>query len=931
VTELRRHITGSRTAHGKEQVAGRAGSLPALGRALLAAGVLALLGAAHAADTASVVAGNARLEFLTPTLVRMEYSATGHFVDAPSAVVQRREWPAVAIERGEKDGWLAASSSALTVRYRLNSGAFTAANLEVSWHDQSGDHHWHPGDVDSGNLGGLTYSLDNISKANLPAGADLSSPVGNSIPGIDLILPNATPGLLSRSGYAFIDDSQTPVMNAQRTWIEPRSEPGLDWYFFTYGNNFRQVLSEYAQLCGPVPMVPRFVFGAWITDFNFEYFPGSAESARPDFQRYNQQYLMSEVVRMRRNHIPFDTLVLDFAWHNYGWDGGYDWSPLFPQPDELMRWLHGAGVKLSLNDHPGYINTGESILSFSDSHAPQVLEALGRAQPPKPSFDMDLSRGWSFSTDPHGPWRPIRVGLPWQEQGYKNFQGVGWYRATVHLPPQLPESLYLYIGEVANTYQIRVNGTEASHSQIHWPQRLTYTDITPLVSAGADNEIVLRVEPNTEPGRERGGIVLGPVAIRDVKPPERIYFDLSDQKQADIFMRYLHGPLMRKGVDVWWVDGGSGAVDMPGLNKQLWTNKVFYDYSQKESGRRAFILGRYGDWGSQRYPGFFTGDAYSEWPALAYEVAFSARGGNVLVPYISHDIGGFHGARIDFELYARWVEFGTFSAILRLHSDHENPREGNLRMPWVYGAAGIALLRKYFTLRTQLIPYLYTYSRLVHTHSLPLLRPLYLEYPDLEEAYRHPHQYFLGESLLVAPVLQPGGEQTIYLPPGEWRDFFSGKRYPGGRTFTGHYAVDETPVFVRDGAIIPEQPVSEYSDAKPADRLILTVYGAVTGNLDLYEDDGASLDYEQQQALTPLRHTASAGAQTLEIGPTRGSFGAQPAARSYQLRIYAADKPAAVSVNGRRVGSWTWDAQQAQAVVEVPAQSIRQTLRIEWR
>ena len=122
---------------------------------------------------------------------------------------------------------------------------------------------------------------------------------------------------------------------------------------------------------------------------------------------------------------------------------------------------------------------------------------------------------------------------------------------------------------------------------------------------------------------------------------------------------------------------------------------------------------------------------------LAYEVAFSARGGNVLVPYISHDIGGFHGAKIDFDLYARWIEFGTFSPILRMHSAHANPREGNMRMPWVYGTQGMALMRKYFTLRTQLLPYLYTYTWLAHTESVPILRPLYLQYPQLEEAYQH--------------------------------------------------------------------------------------------------------------------------------------------------------------------------------------------------
>jgi alpha-glucosidase (family GH31 glycosyl hydrolase) len=456
---------------------------------------------------------------------------------------------------------------------------------------------------------------------------------------------------------------------------------------------------------------------------------------------------------------------------------------------------------------------------------------------------------------------------------------------------------------------------------------VTTTDLLPLVSAGQEAQIVLRVEPE----EHASGIVRGPVALRDVRPPERISFDLSDEQQADIFMRLLHGPLMEQGVDVWWVDGGSGAVNMPGLNEQLWTNKVFYDYSQEKTGKRAFILARYGDWGSQRYPGYFTGDTYSEWPVLAYEIAYAVRGGNVLVPYISHDIGGFHGGKIDFELYARWLEFGAFSAILRMHSAHENPHEGNLRMPWVYGAKGIELMRKYFTVRTQLLPYLYTQSWLAHRESTPLMRPLYLEYPDLEEAYRHPHEYFLGAQLLIAPVLAPGGHREIYLPPGQWRDFFTGKAREGGATFTAHYAVEETPVFVRDGAIVPEQQAAATSDERPLDHLILNVFGAASGTFELYEDDGSTLAYDQQQAHTLLTHAVSAeGAQRLTIAPTEGTYKGQPAARSYEVRLYGSEKPRTVSVNGAAV-HWSWDAERSVAVIPVSSRPIHESLRIEWR
>jgi len=901
--------------------------------------------AAGAESTTSVLAGKARFEFLTPSLVRLEYSPAGKFIDAPTAVVQKRDWRPVKIERHDERGWLVAASGDLTLRYRLESGAFTASNLTVSWNDRSGrTHQWHPGDVDALNLGGLTYSLDNVSQANLVNDETaLASPVNDEIPGIDLVLPKATPGLLSRSGYGLIDDSPTPVLNAQRTWIEPRpTPPGQDWYLFVYGHDYTHALALYAELCGPVPMIPRFVLGAWITDFNFEYFPDIAESQQPDFKRYNQHYLLEEVARMRREHIPFDTLVLDFAWHNYGWQGGYDWSPLIPQAQQLMRGLHEQGVKLSLNDHPGYIHTDESILSFNDSHAAAVLRALGRPPPRKPAFDVDVSARWTFAKDPQNvglgqhwyaervqkvSWRPIRTGLSWEKQGYADYHGTGWYRASLQLPAKVPAPLYLDLGEVSARYRLFVNGREATHSDDHWPRRLTYADIAPYVSADQPNEIVLRVEGDAH----GSGILRGPVALRDIPPPARIAFDLSDQKQADIFMRYLHGPLMDEGVDLWWVDGGSGAAGMAGLNPQLWTNKVFYDFSEQRTGKRAFILGRYGDWGSERYPGFFTGDAYSEWPVLAYEVAFSARGGNVLMPYISHDIGGFHGGKIDFELYARWIEFGTFSAILRMHSAHENPREGNLRMPWVYGERGIELMRKYFTLRTQLIPYLYTYSWLAHRDSTPLLRPLYLEYPEQEDAYHHPYEYFLGAQLLVAPVVRPGDVQQVYLPPGDWRDFFTGRRYRGGTTVSAHYAVDVTPVFVREGAIIPEQPASEYSNAKPLEHLVLTIYGPGEGSFELYEDDGISLDYEAQHAHTVISHSSANGANRLIIEPAQGEYPGQPATRSYELRLYADARPSAIVVDGKDAAPWRWDGERSLAVLTLPGRSIHERMRVEWR
>ena len=872
----------------------------------------------------TVIAGNARFEFLTPSLVRMEYSPTGKFLDAPTAVVQKRKWPAVQVESTKKSGWLTAITGQMTLRYKLNSGSFKADNLSVTWHDTTGSHSWHPGEKDTLNLGGVYPDLGGIHKGHLPK-------------------PN--PGLLSRSGYAFINDSHTPVWSEQKQWIEPRKQKNnQDWYLFTYGRDYMKVLNEYSELSGYIPMIPRYTLGPWITDMNFEYFPNSYQSQQPVFKKYNEQHLKNEILKFRHNNIPLDVLVMDFGWHNYGWQGGYDWSPLIPKPKQFLSWLHDHGIKVSLNDHPGYAGTKESILSYKDSHAPEVLKDLGRSMPPKPTFNMDVSGGWKFAVDPKNRgigqhwfssryndshWKTIKVGRSWKNAGFKNYNGIAWYRKSVHLPSKLPDSLYLYLGKVNNSFQVYINGHEVTHSNATYFRPTTYTNITPFVKAGDRNELTIRVVDENG----NGGITRTPVALRDTKPPKRIHFDLSNQKQAEVFMNDLHKPLMKEGVNFWWIDGGSGSVSMPGLNKQLWTNRVYYDYTQKETGKRSFIFSRYGGWGSQRYPAFFTGDTHSQWAVLAYEVPFTARGGNVLSPYITHDIGGFHGAKIPFDLYARWVEFGTFSPILRMHSAHENPYEGNVRMPWTYGKKGMELDKKYFTLRIQMIPYIYTYTRLAYERSVPLLRPLYLQYPDLDEAYKHPHEYFFGKEMLVAPVVDSTNSRKIYLPPGKWINFFTGKKYDGNQSFTAKYGVDETPVFVREGSIIPEQPDMAYSNAKPLNKVILKIYGSGKGNFNLYEDDGVSLKYKKgKYAWTKMIYfTNSDGSHHLVIGPTQGSFDGQVKKRSYLVQINSIPKPSSVSVNGKTFKDWNWNPKKSIVEIKLPEQSIHDEVTVDLK
>ncbi len=212
------------------------------------------------------------------------------------------------------------------------------------------------------------------------------------------------------------------------------------------------------------------------------------------------------------------------------------------------------------------------------------------------------------------------------------------------------------------------------------------------------------------------------------------------------------------------------------------------------------------------------------------------------MPYITHDIGGFIGPKVSFDLYARWIQFGALSPFLRLHSAHENPQEGNVRMPWTYGDKGIELAKKFFRLRYNLIRYIYTYCRLATDQALPIVRPLYLEYPSSSKSYSYPGEYMFGSELLVAPVTDSSGEKEIFLPPGEWVDYFTGQKYAGDRVIHEKYPLDRMPLFVKSGSIIPMQPDMTYSDEKPLETLVVDVYAGDKGSFSLYEDDGTSLE-----------------------------------------------------------------------------------------
>ena len=312
-------------------------------------------------------------------------------------------------------------------------------------------------------------------------------------------------------------------------------------------------------------------------------------------------------------------------------------------------------------------------------------------------------------------------------------------------------------------------------------------------------------------------------------------FDWSDRRQLDAYFA-LHDRFEQEGNDFWWLDWccDGSHVSAPGLTPDTWINKQYFD-RQRARGKRwpafqrmggSYQLGFGGRSGNgalaeHRYTIQFTGDTCASWPQLGFASQFTASAASIGMPYVSHDIGTFFSespsGRCDPqtspflaprensltpEMYLRWIQLGTFQPLDRLHSHHGK------RLPWEYSEPARSVAADFLRLREALVPYLYTLSRESHDRGLPMVRPMYLGWPNQRAAYDHPTQFTLGRDLLVAPVSRPGNpaRKTVWFPPGAWVDWFTGERHTGPGTKALSVPLDRMPVFVRAGGIVPTQP-----------------------------------------------------------------------------------------------------------------------------
>jgi alpha-glucosidase (family GH31 glycosyl hydrolase) len=321
--------------------------------------------------------------------------------------------------------------------------------------------------------------------------------------------------------------------------------------------------------------------------------------------------------------------------------------------------------------------------------------------------------------------------------------------------------------------------------------------------------------------------------------------------------------------------------------------KAPYEKFQQFNHLRGLNQTREGYAGIQRYPYIFAGDWPSEWQYFAPVIKAGLNIGLSGVGHWAHCMGGFEHTA-DPELYIRWVQFGMFSPVaLVFGMDHPGYKE-----PWNYGDDALRNFKKYDTLRYTLLPYIYSNAFQQHLSGAPLMRALVFDHQDDENVYEIGDQYMFGNNLMVCPVTTKGAQtRSVYLPEGEWYDWWTGKKYSGKQYVHVLTPLDTMPVFAKAGAIIPSQPSMNYVGEKKADVITLDVYPGKGGSFDFYEDDGQSLAYQKgHYSLTKMTSTNTGNNFTISIQQPRGSF--SPARHRYLVRLHTEKAPRSILENG---------------------------------
>ena len=409
-------------------------------------------------------------------------------------------------------------------------------------------------------------------------------------------------------------------------------------------------------------------------------------------------------------------------------------------------------------------------------------------------------------------------------------------------------------------------------------------------------------------------------------------FDIFNPEMQQWFWEKYKAQI-ENGVAGWWGDLGEPENHPPGVIHSIGTaeevhniyghywHKMLWDrYAEEYPDVRLFNLNRSGFAGSQRYGIFpWSGDVSRSWEGLQAQptaVLGMALSG---FPYMHSDLGGFAQGELNEELYLRWLQYGVFNPVFRIHGDPHAPVE-----PYLYSDTIQEILKTYINLRYQLMPYNYTLAWINSTKGTPLTRPLFFEAPDNPDVAEIDDTYFWGPNLLVAPILEQGQtNRKFYLPEGNWFDFFNEKKYAGGRWIEKEVDFKNIPVFARGGSFIPMIEPIQNTEEYSSENLIIHYYfdeNVEVSEFTMYEDDGKTKD-AFQKGLYGLLHFKARSFDDLlmfSFNREKHSYDGMPGKRQIQLTIHNFEqKPDKIIINGNVLQSskYKFDDQKRQLTI----------------
>ncbi len=421
-------------------------------------------------------------------------------------------------------------------------------------------------------------------------------------------------------------------------------------------------------------------------------------------------------------------------------------------------------------------------------------------------------------------------------------------------------------------------------------------------------------------------------------------FDCLNEKFLKEYFEILHFPYENDGIDFWWMDWQQGDSywwshfygcpenELEKSISPLWMLNHTHYLASKRNGNRGFFFSRYGGYGSQRYPIGFSGDTYICWESLDFQPYFTVTASNIGYGWWSHDIGGHLKGNADDELTTRWIQFGVFSPIFRMHCacDIMLGRE-----PWNYNMHSEKIISDFMRLRHQLFPYLYTMNYRNHNDLLPLMRPMYHTNPEEKDAYKVKNEYWFGSEFIVSPITKKSdsasqlGRADVWLPDGIWIDWFNGYIYKGGK-FEAYRTIEQMPIFLKAGAIVPMQK-HVACDNRLGNSENLEIIIAVGGNNEftLYEDDGISNNFENGDfCRTKFSVVYEENKSVFTINSAIGNTKLLPELRNYKLLFKGYKKGCRFYISGKEISA-EYHAFTNEYEIEINGLSVLESISVE--